>query len=101
MAWEYTPDHVGTGNYLKHEPALRAELYRRAILARDVAVALAPRRTGKLAGTGHIEFDGTTGGMKHDRMQYSIVFDISYAAAATWPTRTSYLEAAIAVAEAG
>ena len=100
MGWKYTPDHVGTGAYLRSSPELKAELYRRAVLGRDTAVALSPFRTGRLRSTGHLEFR-SDGGVKRDRMEYEIVFDVSYAAAATWPSRTAYLEAAIAVMEAG
>lgn len=104
MAWKYTPDHVGTGEYLKSSPALRSELERRAHLGLAVAMALAPHRTGALASSGQVRFDGTSGGIKRDRMQFSIVFDVPYTAAATWPyghDRTAYLDAAKAVVEAG
>lgn len=98
---KYVPDHVGTGMYLKFEPALRAELERRAHLGVSVGAALAPRRTGALARSGHVEFDGASGGANHDRMQFSVVFDVPYAAAATWPGRTAYLAAVKAAMEAG
>lgn len=101
---KYTPDHVGVAGYLRFEPDLRAELERRALLGLSVGAALAPRRTGALARSGHVEFDGTNGGVKHDRMQVSVVFDVPYAAAATWPyghDRTAYLQAVKAAMEAG
>jgi len=98
---KYTPDHSGTGSYLRSSPELRAELERRAHLGVSVGAALAPRRTGKLAESGHVE-DGDLGMQSHhDRMVLSVVFDVDYAAAATWPTRTAYLEAVKAAMEAG
>lgn len=100
MGWDYTPDHVGTGAYLRTSPELRAELMRRAEVGLGAARALAPRRTGRLADSGHLEF-AENGGIHRDRMQVSVVFDVYYAAAATWPTRTAYLEAVIAVVEGG
>lgn len=101
---KYDPDHVGTGLYLKRDLELRAELHRRAILGLHVAQVLAPHRTGALQASGHVEFDGESGGYKHDRMQYSIVFDIPYAAAATYPPgpdEREYLLAAKRAIEAG
>jgi len=99
MSWKYTPDHVGTGAYLRNEPALRSELERRAHLGVAVGASLAPHRTGKLASSGHVEVDP-----KGDRMRYSVVFDVPYAAAATYPPgpdERMYLLAAIAAMEAG
>jgi hypothetical protein len=93
MGWNYTPDHSGVSGYLRNEPALRAELERRAHVGLGVGRALAPRRTGKLAESGHVVFDGSRGGARHDRMAFSVIFDVSYAAAATWPGRTAYLDA--------
>jgi hypothetical protein len=101
MGWKYTPQRPGIAQYLRNEPALRDELERRAHLGAAVGAALAPRRTGELARSGHVEFDGPNGGVKHDRMQYSVIFDVPYAAAATWPNRTAYLEAVKAAMEAG
>lgn len=101
---KYTPDHVGTGSYLRYDGDLRAELYRRAQIGVGVAAALAPHRTGKLAASAHVEFDGTAGGLKKDRMQYSVVLDVPYAAAATWPPgpdARAYLEATKQAMEAG
>lgn len=100
MGWDYTPDHVGTGAYLRSDPSLRSELERRAYLGLAVARSLAPRRTGRLAESGHVE-SGPGHGIHGDRMQFTVVFDIDYAAGATWPNRTAYLEAAQAVMEAG
>jgi hypothetical protein len=104
MGWKYTPDRKGTGAYLKSSPGLRAELERRAHLGLAVGMSLAPFLTGALRSSGEVRFDGTNGGIKRDRMQFSIVFDVPHAAAATWPyghDRTSYLDAAKAVVEAG
>lgn len=98
---KYTPDHVGTGMYLRFDGDLRHELERRAHLGVAVGAALAPRRTGALARSGHVEYGGPTGGVHHDRMEFSVVFDVPYAAAATWPGRTAYLEAVKAAMEAG
>lgn len=98
MGWDYTPDHVGTGAYLRTDPALHAELLRRAELGLATARALAPRRTGRLAASGHIE-SGPGHGIHGDRMQLSVIFDVPYAAAATWPGRTAYLDAAKAAME--
>lgn len=102
MPWDYTPDHVGTGMYLMNEPALRAELERRAYLGLAVAVALAPKRTGRLAASGEVTSDGV-GGVNHDRMQVSIQFEVSYAVPASFPDadEDDYLQAAVAVIEAG
>lgn len=98
---KYTPNHAGIGSYLRSSPELRAELERRAHLGVAVGAALAPRRTGKLAASGHVE-DGDLGMQHHhDRMSFSVVFDIPYAAAATWPSRTAYLDAVKAAMEAG
>lgn len=102
--WKYTPDRVGTGQYLRHSPGLYSELERRAHLGLAVGQALAPRRTGALAASGHVQFDGRSGGIKRDRMQFSVVFDVPYTAAATWPyghDRSMYLDAVKAVVEAG
>lgn len=110
MAWTYHPDYKSTGEYLKFDPGLRQELHRRADLGLTVARALAPRRTGALASTGHITDDGPVGGSihPHDRMQLSVVFTIDYAAAATYRFRhnpdtaaRAYLMAAIPVIEKG
>lgn len=98
---KYTPDHVSTGAYLRTCPELAATLHKRATMGLEVARALAPRRTGRLAASGHVEYDGI-GGIHYDRMQYSIVFDIAYAAAATYPPGPDerlYLLAAVAVIE--
>lgn len=103
MAWNYTPDHKGTGEYLRNEPALRAELERRAHLGLAVADSLSPYRTGRLRASGHVEFDGR-GGIHKDRMEVSVTFDIEYAAAATYPPgpdEREYLLAAEAVMESG
>lgn len=98
---KYTPNHVGTGAYLRSSPELRAELERRAHLGVSVGAALAPRRTGRLAGSGHVENGDLGMQTRHDRMVLSVVFDVPYAAAATWPSRTAYLEAVKAAMEAG
>lgn len=98
----YTPDRAGVAGYLRFEPALKRELERRAYLGLAVGVALAPRRTGALAASGRVQDDGPNGGAKHDRMQVSVIFDIPYAAAATWtPDNTAYLDAAKAAMEGG
>jgi hypothetical protein len=98
---KYVPDHVGTGAYLKSSPELRALLEQRAHLGLAVGRALAPHRTGKLAASGHVE-SGDLGMQRHnDRMVFSVVFDIPYAAAATWPSRTAYLDAVKAAMEGG
>jgi hypothetical protein len=101
---KYNPDHAGVAAYLRTSPELAAELHRRALMGVATAAALAPRRTGALAASGHVEFDGPNEGAKHDRMQYSVVFDVPHAAAATWipgPDERSYLLAAKAIMEAG
>lgn len=101
---KYTPDHTGTGEYLRLDADLRNELHRRAQLGLQVAQSLAPYRTGALQRSGHVEFDGVAGGYHHDRMQYSVVFDVEHAAAATWPPgpdERAYLEAAVRAMEAG
>jgi len=101
MGWDYTPDHGagGIGGYLRADPELAGMLEARAQGGLAVGRALAPHRTGKLAESGHVEFDGI-GGIAHDRMQYSVVFDIDYAAGATWtPDRTAYLDAIKAFVE--
>lgn len=98
---KYTPDHVGTGAYLRSSPELRALLERRAHLGLAVGRALAPRRTGKLAMSGHVESGDLGMQRHHDRMVFSVVFDVPYAAAATWPGRTAYLDAVKATMEGG
>lgn len=101
---KYTPDHEGTGAYLRTSPELNNELHRRALVGLNVAVSLAPYRTGALKRSGHVEFDGSNGGAKHDRMQYSVVFDSPHAAAATWipgPDERAYLLAAKRAMEGG
>lgn len=99
----YTPDHAGTRAYLQYSPELKRELHRRALLGLSAAVALAPRRSGKLAASGHVEDDGPTAGKNHDRMQFSIVFDEFYAAWATYVPQDNraYLRAAISIMERG
>lgn len=100
---KYTPDYRGTRNYLQHSPGLKRELHRRALMGLSVAVALAPRVSGKLALSGHIEDEGPNGGRHHDRMSYSIVFDEYYAAWATYrpEDNRAYLRAAISIMKAG
>lgn len=111
-------DYRGQGEYLKFNPELKAELQRRGELGLAVSRALAPRlnratRTripGALAASGHVVDDGI-GGVHHDRMQLSVVFDVStpeaYGAAATWPhnrrnpAAADYLRVAIPVIERG
>jgi hypothetical protein len=107
VPWRYDPDYAGIAGYLKADPELRAELYRRAEMGLTVAKALAPRRTGALAASGHVADDGV-GGVHHDRMQVSVVFTVTYAAAATYRFRhnpdeaaRAYLMAAIPVIEKG
>lgn len=115
MPWHYTPDYGGIASYLKSDPELHQELRRRAELGLTVARALAPRldapRNGRipgaLAASGHVTDDGL-GGAKHDRMQVSIVFDVTYTAAATYRFRhnpdeaaRAYLMAAIPIIEKG
>jgi hypothetical protein len=107
MAWTYHPDSAGIGAYLRSDPDLRAELHRRADLGLTVARALAPRHTGALAATGHVEDSGLDDA-HHDRMQISVIFTIDYAAAATYrfrhnpdETARAYLMAAIPVIEKG
>lgn len=103
MGWNYTPDHHGTGEYLRNEPALRAELERRGHLGLAVADSLSPFRTGKLRASGHVTYNGR-GGIHKDRMEVEVVFDVDYAAAATYPPgpdERAYLVAAKAAMEAG
>jgi hypothetical protein len=115
MGWDYRPDYAGIAGYLKSDPELRAELRRRAELGLTVARALAPRLReprpdripGALAASGKVTDDGI-GGVHHDRMQFSVVFDIFYAAAVTYRFRhnpdqaaRAYLMAAIPVIEKG
>ena len=100
MSWKYTPDHAGVAAYLTSDPSLHALLYARAQSAVGVGAALAPHRTGRLARSGHVEYDGI-GGFHHDRMQFSVVFDVPYAAAATFPGHRAYLEAVKAANEGG
>lgn len=96
---QYTPDHVGVAAYLRTCPELRAVLEVRAQLGVAVGAALAPRRTGKLAASGHV-VEGDLGMQTHhDRMVFSVVFDVPYAAAATWPGHDAYLEAVKAAME--
>ena len=102
---KYTPNRHGIGQYLQHEPGLRRELHRRAILGQGVAVALAPRDTGELSQSSEVRDDGPNGGVNGDRMQFSIHFTVSHAVPATYPQRRPqpryYLEAAIRVMERG
>lgn len=91
---DFNPDHEGIGRYLRECPELNAELMRRAHVGLAIAQGMAPRRTGRLARSGHVEYDGPHGGFHHDRMEYSVVFDVDYAAAATFPNHRGYLEAA-------
>lgn len=115
MPWHYTPDYRGIGDYLKVDPELHAELRRRAQLGVTVARALAPRLQhprsdrvrGALAASGTVTDDGI-GGVKHDRMQLSVVFTIDYTAAATYRHRRNpdhaaraYLMVVIPVIEKG
>lgn len=107
MPWRYDPDYAGIAGYLREDPELRAELYRRAEMGLTVARALAPRRTGALAASGHVTDDGV-GGVHHDRMQVSVVFTVTYTAATTYrfrhnpdETARAYLMAAIPVIEKG
>lgn len=96
MGWSYTEDRQGTGDYLKFDVDLKAELARRGELGLSIARALAPRLktprrdrvVGELAASGQVTDDGV-GGFFHDRMQLSVTFDVpeGYAAAATWPHR--------------
>lgn len=80
----YTPDRRGTRRYLQYSPELKRELHRRALLGVAAAAGLMHHRTGAMAASGHVEDDGPNGGVRGDRMQYSVVFDIPYAAPATW-----------------
>jgi hypothetical protein len=108
VPWRYDPDYAGINAYLKYDPELRAELYRRAEMGLTVAKALAPRRTGALAASGHVTDDGIGGVHSGDRMQVSVVFTVTYTAAATYRFRhnpdeaaRAYLMAAIPVIEKG
>lgn len=102
----YTHDGAAWGLYLRESPDLRSELHRRAQIGLAVGRALAPRRSGDLAASGKVVDDGV-GGAHRDRMQLSVVFDVIYAASATFPQRRNqertrrYLEAVKAVIEAG
>lgn len=120
MPWHYTPDYAGIGRYLREDPELKAELHRRAELGLTVARALAPRlrvaRSGRvpgaLAASGHVEDLGVTASAPGrfgdgQRMELAVVFNIEYAAAATYRFRhnpneaaRAYLLAAIPVIEA-
>lgn len=113
---DYTPDPESTGRWLREDPELKDELRRRGQLGLTVATALAPiqarptanRVPGTLAASGEVVDDGV-GGIHHDRMQLSIVFEVDqgYAAAATFPKRypdptaADYLRAAIPIIEKG
>lgn len=105
MGWTYTPDRKGVAQYLKFDKQLNMELHRRALLGLSLAVALAPRRTGKLAASGRVVDDGPNAGVNHDRMGYSVVFNVPYAVPATYPKRDptarDYLIAALAVMSRG
>jgi len=96
---DYTPDHVGTGEYLRTCPELRATLHAIAQMGVGVGAALAPHRTGRLAASGHVEEGDLGMQTHHDRMVFSVVFDVPYAAAATWPDHTAYLDAVKAAME--
>lgn len=113
---KYTPVPDGMAGYLAGDPDLRAELRRRADMGLQVAAALAPRLrrprrdrvVGALAASGHVVDDGVQPVYKGvPRMQYSVVFDVDYAAAATYDRRrsrnvtTAYLLAAKTVMERG
>lgn len=101
---KYTPDYAGIRRYLSFNPDLRRELHRRAILGQGVAVALAPWRTGELAGSSDVSDDGPFRGVHHDRMQFSINFTIRHAVPATFRkghNQRAYLEAAVHVMEMG
>lgn len=101
----YRADHKGIGNYLQHSPELRILLHARALLGVSAAVGLMHHRTGAIAASGHVEDDGVNGGIRHDRMQYSVVFDAPGAVPAAFHDDPAVLRnallAAIAVMEAG
>jgi hypothetical protein len=119
MPWRYDPDYAGIGRYLREDAELKAELHRRADLGLTLARALAPRLKaprdgripGALAASGHIEDLGVAASAPGrfgdgQRMTLAVVFDISYAAAATYRFRhnpneaaRAYLLAAIPVIE--
>ena len=101
----YRPDHRSTGVYLRTDPALKAELRRRANLGLAAARANIRNDTGALARSGHVEDMGPRGGRKRDRMELQIVFDAPHAAAVEFGTRRGrgrpYLRPAIRVIERG
>lgn len=99
----YNPDRTGIAAYLNTSPELRETLRRRAMLGASVAASLAPKRSGRLAASIHVEDDGPNQGVHHDRMQFSIVVSVPYAVPASFPdpAEDDYLQAAISVMEGG
>lgn len=111
---EFHADYRSQGEYLRHDPELKGELQRRALLGLTIATALAPRLRhptrnrvpGALAASGRVVDQGTDDA-HHDHMALRVEFTIDYAAAATWPhnrrnpAAADYLRAAIPAMERG
>lgn len=101
---KYRKDIKGTGLYLRESPELRAELHRRARIGLTFAAARARKRTGRQAASGHVE-DAGIGGVKKDRMQVDVVFDVPYSAAREFGNKRSRAEgnlrAAVPIIERG
>lgn len=101
---DYVPDHRGTGQILKSSEMARVVLAAAEVGA-DAARAAAPKDTGELAASIHVEYGGDSGGLKGDRVEALIVADARHAAAVQFGTKYQraqpYLDAATEAIEGG
>lgn len=80
MAKKYTADKSGLRQLLKSSEM--AQLVRDAAeVGADAARAAAPRGTGELGNSIHVEAAGSSGGPKGDRVEARVVADAPHAAA--------------------